>query len=103
MHFFKVPRLGSYIAVRLEYESCLNEKALDEGVADMQRVVEAKAKQEEEKAEHQKVVDEEQAAWEANSQAEGDYAAPDKEWEVIEPNAYEKVKVSFVVCLNTCG
>ena len=38
MHYFKVPRLGSYMAIRLEYKSCLNEKAFDEGVAEMQRV-----------------------------------------------------------------
>jgi hypothetical protein len=34
MHFFRVPRLGSYIAIRLEYESCLFEEALDAAVAD---------------------------------------------------------------------
>lgn len=34
MHFFKVPRLGSYIAIRLEYESCLFEEALDLAVQD---------------------------------------------------------------------
>lgn len=28
MHFFKVPKLGSYIAIRLEYESCLFEDSL---------------------------------------------------------------------------
>lgn len=38
MHYFKVPRLGSYLAIRLEYKACLNEKAFDEGVAEMQRV-----------------------------------------------------------------
>jgi hypothetical protein len=34
MHFFKVPRLGSYLAIKLEYDSCLNEKAFDEAVRD---------------------------------------------------------------------
>jgi hypothetical protein len=34
IHFFKVPRLGSYMAIRLEYETCLFEEALDAGVAD---------------------------------------------------------------------
>lgn len=34
MHFFKVPKLGSYIAIRLEYESCLFEEALDAAVSD---------------------------------------------------------------------
>ncbi len=34
IHFFKVPRLGSYMAIRLEYESCLFEEALEAGVID---------------------------------------------------------------------
>lgn len=34
MHFFRVPKLGSYMAIRLEYESCLFEEALDAGVTD---------------------------------------------------------------------
>jgi hypothetical protein len=29
MYFFKVPKLGSYMAIRLEYDSCLFEGALD--------------------------------------------------------------------------
>lgn len=38
IHFFKVPKLGSYMAIRLEYESCLFEEALDAGVADYLQV-----------------------------------------------------------------
>lgn len=34
IHFFKVPKLGSYMAIRLEYETCLFEEAFDAGVAD---------------------------------------------------------------------
>ena len=34
MHFFKVPRLGSYLAIKMEYNSCMQENALDLGVAD---------------------------------------------------------------------
>jgi len=34
MHFFKVPRLGCYMAIRLEYESCLFEESLDAAVVD---------------------------------------------------------------------
>jgi hypothetical protein len=34
MHFYQVPRLGSYMAIRLEYDSCLFEGALDAAVAD---------------------------------------------------------------------
>jgi len=39
MHFYKVPRLGSYLAIRLEYESCLFEEALNAAVVDYQDVI----------------------------------------------------------------
>lgn len=29
MHFYKVPRLGSYLAIKLEYDSCLFEESLN--------------------------------------------------------------------------
>lgn len=35
VHFYKVPRLGSYMAIRLEYNSCLFEEAFDAGVVDL--------------------------------------------------------------------
>lgn len=49
IHFFQVPRLGSYMAIRLEYATCLYEEAFDAGVADMIRVNELKKIQDEEK------------------------------------------------------
>lgn len=42
IHFFKVPKLGSYMAIRLEYETCLFEEAFDAGVADTLSVNEKK-------------------------------------------------------------
>ncbi len=32
IHFFKVPRLGAYMAIKLEYNSCLFEEAFDAAV-----------------------------------------------------------------------
>lgn len=34
IHYYDVPKLGSYIAVKLEYNSCLFEEAFDEAVVD---------------------------------------------------------------------
>jgi hypothetical protein len=34
MHFYKVPRLGSFLAIPLVYNSCLFEEALDNAVQD---------------------------------------------------------------------
>jgi len=54
MHYFKVPRLGSYIAIQLEYESSLHEEAFDEGVKEMISVHKRRADLEDEKAEWEK-------------------------------------------------
>jgi len=34
MHFYKVPRLGAFMAIPLVYNSCLFEEALDTAVKD---------------------------------------------------------------------
>lgn len=34
IHFYTVPRLGSYLAIKLEYNSCLFEEAFDDAVED---------------------------------------------------------------------
>lgn len=38
IHFWKVPRLGAFMAVPLIYKSCLSEKALDEAILDWAEV-----------------------------------------------------------------
>ena len=52
MYFFKVPKLGSYMAIRLEYDSCLFEGALDNAVADYNEVRNKLRIQEEEKKQY---------------------------------------------------
>lgn len=32
IHFFKVPKLGSYLAIRLDYKSCLSVEAYNDGI-----------------------------------------------------------------------
>lgn len=34
MHFYRVPRLGAFMAVPLDYSSCLFEKSLDQAISD---------------------------------------------------------------------
>lgn len=41
MHFQRVPRLGSYMAIPLIYEHCLTDAALDAAVEDFQGVAAA--------------------------------------------------------------
>lgn len=49
MLYFKVPRLGCYMAIHLEYDACLTEDAFDDGVKEMQNVHKKRAEQEDEK------------------------------------------------------
>jgi len=102
MHYFKVPRLGSYMAIRLEYDSCLNEIAFDAGVKDMQNVQTERREQEEKKLEYEK---EQAAAAEEKAQNEeaSEYRAEETEWKEIKAASYEKTKIQYVVCINTCG
>jgi len=54
IHYFKVPRLGSFMAVHLEYEAALHEEAFDDGVREMLGVHKRRAELEDEKAEWEK-------------------------------------------------
>ena len=51
MKFFKVPRLGAYLAFKLDYQSCLFEEALDEAIKDKLEVRQWKKQQKIEVAE----------------------------------------------------
>ena len=45
IHFYKVPRLGSYLAIKLEYKSCLSTASYDAGLKDYNTVKEKRAQQ----------------------------------------------------------
>jgi hypothetical protein len=87
MHFFKVPKLGSYMAIRLEYKTCLYEEAFDYGVNDLLRVNELKKLQEEERIAYEKSLIEMKEQAEADGEA--CKTADKKEWEKIEPKPYQ--------------
>jgi len=53
MHYYRVPRLGSYMAIKLEYNSCLFEDAYDEAIANYEHINNLRKEQEQEKAEHE--------------------------------------------------
>jgi len=61
VHFYKVPRLGSYMAIRLEYTTCLFEEAFDAGVLDLIEVNERLRIQEEERTNFERMEEERKA------------------------------------------
>jgi len=103
MHFYKVPKLGSYLAIRLEYESCLFEEALDAAVIDYLDVRQKLKDQEEEKKQHL-----EKSKAGAEEDGDGDNTISEglstsRKWDEIKPKAFKTKKIQFVVCLNTLG
>lgn len=51
MHYMKVPQLGSYMAIKLEYDSCLFEDAYDDAIDNYNAVNEKRKQQEVERVE----------------------------------------------------
>lgn len=47
-HFWQLPKLGSYLTLRMNYDACLNETTLDEAIEKEASLLEQKAKEEEE-------------------------------------------------------
>lgn len=97
MHFFKVPRLGSYLAIKLEYDSCLFEESLNAAVVDYIDVKQKQKEQEEEKKAYYEKLEEER------NEDEDQPPREEKKWDEIKPQPFLTQKVSFVVCLNTLG
>lgn len=100
MHFFKVPRLGSYMAIRMEYDSCLSVEAYNEGVRDALSCRDRIAEQEMAKIDHE---DKERQRKE-DVEADGhEYTRDDGNWPEIKTKPYLTKKLQYVVCLNTMG
>mmetsp|Transcript_35439 Transcript_35439/g.54230 ORF Transcript_35439/g.54230 Transcript_35439/m.54230 type:complete len:147 (+) Transcript_35439:356-796(+) len=81
MHYYMVPRLGSYLAIKMEYESCLFQEAFDAAVVDFQEVNVKREEQAREKAEWE----EKQKELEEEAKEEGkEFVREPKEWDVIQ-------------------
>lgn len=90
MHFFKVPRLGSYLAIKLEYQTCLYEEAFDAAVANYIDVQKNMKEIEEEKVEFEN----EQAEAKKEAQENGESFEPEKrDWPEPKYAAFKTAKV----------
>jgi len=85
MKFFKVPRLGAYLALKLNYQSCLFEEALDEAIKDKFEVRQRKKQQKDEMNEW---LEEQNKIKEEKEKIEEEYNIEDKEWEKIKPKEF---------------
>lgn len=99
IHYFRVPRLGSYLAVELKYNSCLDESAFDSAFDDFIECETKRQEQDKEKQEYDDKIEE-------DKEREGeDYKEPEetKEWPQVKEKLYETKERKFVVCLDTMG
>ena len=102
MHFYKVPRLGCYMAIRLEYESCLFEESLDAAVIDY---IDVKNRQKEQDDEKKSFIAKqaEEDREDADQTFDSANLSTNRRWEDIKPKPFKTKKIQFVVCMNTLG
>ena len=100
MHYYQVPRLGSYLAVKLEYQSCLFEEAYDAAVENYKEVNQLNQDQE---AERQQWEEEQAELKREKLEAGEEFEPEDREWTPHSFSPFRTTKVQFVLCLNTMG
>ena len=100
MHFFKVPRLGSYMAIPLEYKSCLTQKALDQAIVDYNAFQRALEEQERAKKEWD---DENEKLKEERERAGDAFTPEERSWPDIKEKGYLTKPRKYVVCLDSLG
>ena len=100
MHFYRVPRLGAFLAVPLEYNSCLFEKALDQSITDYKDY----QKQIEELEKAKKEFDEDQEKIKEEKEKSGEFYVPEeRQWPEVEEKPFLTKNRKYIVCLDTLG
>jgi len=85
IHYWKVPRLGCFMAIPLVYKSCLNETSLDKALEDYIEILKKLEVQDKEKAEFM----EEQEEKKEEKLKAGEKWVPEKrDWEEIKPEPF---------------
>ena len=82
IHYYNVPKLGSFMAIPFVYRSCLFPEALDAAILDYQEVMVRLNKQNEERHEYEQEQEEIKEEKLKNGEP---YEPEPKEWEVIAP------------------
>jgi hypothetical protein len=100
LKFFKVPRLGNLLCVRLKYDSCLSEISLDEAVQD---VYDVESRQKQQDIEKQLWEDHENKRKDEAEKTNEEHEPEEKEWEEIVAKPFHCEVVDYAVCLDTMG
>ena len=100
MHYYRVPRLGSYLAIKMEFQSTLFEEAYDVAAENYIKVFNLNKQQEKDKKEFE----EEQLRLQREAEENGEpFEVETKEWDEFKTQAFKSQRVQYVVCLNTMG
>lgn len=94
MKFFRVPRLGSYLSVRLSYQSCFSEKAIEIAIADK---LEYDKRKEEQEAERKAREEEGDAGHRSDDEEDA------KKFEEIKEKDFLYSEMKYAVCIDTMG
>ena len=100
IHFWRVPRLGAFMAIPLIYKSCLSEEALDAAITNWSEVSKQIEAQETKKAEWE---DEQAQIKEQKLAAGEEYEKPEEPWQEIQADPFKSVEKKFVICIDTLG
>lgn len=100
IHFWRVPRLGSFMAIPLVYKSSLSEEAIDKAVTDWIEVVKQREAQDKERQDYE---DEQAQAKEEKLKAGEPWDPEVKVWEEISTAPLITEEQKFVVCIDTLG
>eukprot|EP00826_Nyctotherus_ovalis_P001125 TRINITY_DN10141_c0_g1_i13.p3 TRINITY_DN10141_c0_g1~~TRINITY_DN10141_c0_g1_i13.p3 ORF type:complete len:240 (+),score=112.40 TRINITY_DN10141_c0_g1_i13:568-1287(+) len=100
LRFFRVPRLGCYLAISLKYSSCLYDTSLDRAIEDYFDTQQRREAQAKEIQEHEAKEEQEKEAKEAAGEL---HEASKVEWPVIEEPPYQTHEREYVLCLDTLG
>lgn len=100
MHFWNVPRLGSFMAVPLVYKSSLSVNSLQNAYDDFISYTDSVQKQNEQIQEYEDA----QEALRNDAEAQGTQFVPEeKEFPKIEMPAVQTTNKKFVVCIDSMG
>jgi hypothetical protein len=100
MHFFRVPKLGSYLAVELKYDHCTNEASFDQAYRDYLATQEKILDQKIERQEFYKEQEENRRQKDEDGEA---FQPEEREWEQISEPAYQTELKKYVICVDTMG
>jgi len=100
VHFFEVPRLGSYFAVPITIKTCLNENAFDKAFEERVRLAAEKATMEKDREDKLREIEERREAGEDPEELDK-IEIPSIE-SLVEAD-FEMTEDHFVLCINTLG